>query len=292
MNTTPDLTMPTTITATDPTKAAAVPRIRLSSHGFSIDHPDPELGEQLMANALGVTDREAMDGILRQLVKASVSGGSHDEVNLSFMISTVKSIKPRDSVEAMLVAQMVSVHVMAMRCAHHLARAEDIAQHDSAARALGRLARTFPAQIDALNRHRSHGEPAITVQNVSVGDGGKAIVGNVTQHASVIVSDKNPASAAPKAARLQAKARFRRGQAGSAGMSDHIRNTGPMLASPRCGAKTRSSGACRSPAVHRDPARQGQTGTRASTACPPGMRSPSEGRYGRSWVRRGSCWRR
>ena len=32
-------------------------------------------------------------------------------------------------------------------------------------------------------------------------------------------------------------------------MSDHIRNTGPMLASPRCGAKTRSGGACRSPAL-------------------------------------------
>jgi hypothetical protein len=38
---------------------------------------------------------------------------------------------------------------------------EAIAQHDSAARALGRLARTFPAQIEALNRYRSHGEPAI-----------------------------------------------------------------------------------------------------------------------------------
>ena len=33
-------------------------------------------------------------------------------------------------------------------------------------------------------------------------------------------------------------------------MSDHIRNAGPMLASPRCGAKARSGGACRSPAVH------------------------------------------
>jgi hypothetical protein len=33
-------------------------------------------------------------------------------------------------------------------------------------------------------------------------------------------------------------------------MSAHIGNTGPMLASPRCGAKTRSGGACRSPAVH------------------------------------------
>jgi hypothetical protein len=203
MNSAPDPTMPTAIAATGQTNAAAAPRIRLSSHGFSIDHPDPELGEQLMANALGVADREAMDGILRQLVRASVNGGSPDEVNLSFMISMVKSIKPRDSVEAMLVAQMVSVHVMAMRCAQHLATADDIAQHDSAARALGRLARTFPAQIEALNRYRSHGEPAITVQNVSVGDGGKAIVGNVTQHASVIVSDKSPASAArnaPKAA--------------------------------------------------------------------------------------------
>ena len=189
MNTAPDSTMTTAIAATDQTKAAAAPRIKLQSHGFSIDHPDPEIGEQLMADTLGVADREAMHGI-RQLVKASVSGESPDEVNLSFMISMVKSIKPRDSVEAMLVAQMVSVHVMAMRCAHHLANADDLAQHDSAARALGRLARTFPAQIEALNRYRSHGEPAITVQNVSVGDGGKAIVGNVTQHASVIVSDK------------------------------------------------------------------------------------------------------
>ena len=33
-------------------------------------------------------------------------------------------------------------------------------------------------------------------------------------------------------------------------MSDHIRNTGAMLASSRCGAKTRASSACRSPAVH------------------------------------------
>jgi uncharacterized protein YjcR len=33
-------------------------------------------------------------------------------------------------------------------------------------------------------------------------------------------------------------------------MSDHIRNTGAMLASPRCGAKTRSGRACHSPAVH------------------------------------------
>ena len=32
-------------------------------------------------------------------------------------------------------------------------------------------------------------------------------------------------------------------------MSDHAGDIGPMLASPRCGAKTRSGGACRSPAL-------------------------------------------
>jgi hypothetical protein len=32
-------------------------------------------------------------------------------------------------------------------------------------------------------------------------------------------------------------------------MSDHARNTGPMLASPRCAAKIRCGGSCRSPAV-------------------------------------------
>lgn len=209
MNTASDITTPAAIAATGQAKATAAPRIKLQSHGFSIDHPDQALGERLMAETLGVADREAMHGIVRQLVKASVSGEGPDEVTLSFMLSMVKSIRPRDSVEAMLVAQMVSVHVMAMRCAHHLAGADDLAQHDSAARALGRLARTFPAQIEALNRYRSHGEPAITVQNVSVAGGGKAIVGNVTQHARVIVSDKRPASTARKAPKA-AGARRRR----------------------------------------------------------------------------------
>jgi len=213
MNTAPDLALPTVIAATDPANATVAPRVKLQSHGFSIDHPDPELGDQLMANALGVTGSEAMDGMLRQLVRASVSGGRPDEINISFMISMVKSILPRDSVEAMLVAQMVSVHVMTMRCAHHLAEAEDPAQRDSAARALGRLARTFPAQIEALNRYRSRGEPAITVQNVKVEDGGNAIVGHVTQHASVTVSDKRRAAAARKA---KAARRRRRREAADA----------------------------------------------------------------------------
>jgi hypothetical protein len=74
VNTVPDLNKATALAATGQPKAAAAPRIKLLSHGFCIDHPDPELGEQLMADALGVADRDAMHGILRQLAKASVKG--------------------------------------------------------------------------------------------------------------------------------------------------------------------------------------------------------------------------
>jgi hypothetical protein len=209
MNPVPDLTKATAIAATGQTSAAAAVQVKISPEGYFIDHPDPELGEALMADALGVADRDAMDGILRQLVKASVIGQKPDAVNLAFMIAMIKSIRPRDAVEAMLVAQMVSVHVMAMRCACQLATADDIARQDSAARALGRLARTFPAQIEALNRYRNNGEPAITVQNVSVGDGGKAIVGNVTQHANMIVSAKGGATAVTDAPMPDRRARQR-----------------------------------------------------------------------------------
>jgi hypothetical protein len=197
----PDLTKTTAPAATCQAKTAAAPRIKLSSQGFCIDHPDLDLGERLMADSLGVAEPDAMYGLLRQLVRASATGEKPDPVNLAFMMSMIQNIKPRDSIEAMLVAQMVSVHVMAMRCADQLASAADEVQQDSASRALGRLARTFPAQIEALNRHRSHGAPAITVQNVSVGDGGNAIVGNVTQHANVMVSDTRPAAAVTKARR-------------------------------------------------------------------------------------------
>jgi hypothetical protein len=195
VNTVAEIDKTKAVAVTGQTTAATRPRIKLSSRSIAIDHPDPEQGERLMSDAFGVSDPDAMYGMLRQLVRASVIGSKPDPVNLSFMMSMVESIKPRDSIEAMLVTQMVSVHVMAMRCAHQLADEQDIARQESVVRALSRLTRTFPAQIEALNRYRDKREPAVTVQNVSVADGGKAIVGNVTQHASLIVSDKGSAEA-------------------------------------------------------------------------------------------------
>jgi hypothetical protein len=62
-----------------------------------------------------------------------------------------------------------------------LAYVETIAQQDSAERALNKLARTFATQMEALQRHRNGGEQKVMVNQVSVNQGGQAIVGNVTR---------------------------------------------------------------------------------------------------------------
>ncbi|MDF0492110.1 hypothetical protein [Bradyrhizobium yuanmingense] len=184
------------LATSDRSAPAANPRVKLYKRRIAIRHPDPHTGEQLLVEALGAADRDAMHGILRQLVKASVVGQKPDEANLAFMISTIRSIAPKDSIEALLVSQMVSVHMAAMRCACRLACTDDLAQQEGIARALTRLSRTFAAQVEALNRHRNSDERAITVQNLSVQDGGRAIVGNVTQHAHLISADPDIASGA------------------------------------------------------------------------------------------------
>jgi hypothetical protein len=52
---------------------------------------------------------------------------------------------------------------------------------DSAERAFNKLTRTFASQMEALKRYRTGGEQKVTVQHVTVSEGGQAIVGNVTQ---------------------------------------------------------------------------------------------------------------
>jgi hypothetical protein len=87
----------------------------------------------------------------------------------------------QNQLEAMLAAQMAAVHVASMTCARQLAGVETIAEYDSAERAFNKLTRTFAMQMEALKRYRSGAEHKVTLQHVSVAEGGQAIVGNVTQ---------------------------------------------------------------------------------------------------------------
>jgi len=71
--------------------------------------------------------------------------------------------------------------VASMTFARQLAHVENISHQDSAERAFNKLTRTFAMQMEALKRYRSGAEQKVTLQHVSVAEGGQAIVGNVTQ---------------------------------------------------------------------------------------------------------------
>ena len=60
-----------------------------------------------------------------------------------------------------------------------LAHVDNIAQQDSAQAAFNQLARTFAAQVEALQGIVQKGEQKMTIQHVRVADGGQAVIGNV-----------------------------------------------------------------------------------------------------------------
>jgi hypothetical protein len=120
-------------------------------------------------------------GLVRQAANAVAPNGRNpDEDGIKFMLAFIMDNKPRDEIEATLLTQMASTHVAAMRFASRLSYAETLQEQDIAQRALTKLMRTFAMQVEALQRYRAKSGATVIMQNVSVGDGGQAIVGNVT----------------------------------------------------------------------------------------------------------------
>ena len=152
-------------------------RFRVSKDGsnwqIGFDHPDQLVGRALVMDALASADEDFLNGIRYQLANASAHGQDIDERGLNFMLSVIKGIEPRDRLEAMLATQMAAVHVATMTFARDLAPVNTSA--------FNKLTRTFAMQMEALKRYRSGAEQNVTLQHVSVAEGGQAIVGNVTQ---------------------------------------------------------------------------------------------------------------
>jgi hypothetical protein len=178
--------------------ANPAPRLKVLNEkqavSISPDHPDKLAGQMLLMDALGTADFDFVNGLLDQLASAGSQGRQIDERRLNFMLSVVKGIQPRDQLEVMLAAQMAAVHMASMTFARQLAHVEDILQQDSAERAFNKLTRTFATQMEALKRYRTGGEQKVTVQHVSVSEGGQAIVGNVTQAPREAARDKATSS--------------------------------------------------------------------------------------------------
>jgi hypothetical protein len=141
----------------------------------------PELTARLQ-RTLGTSDLYLT---LMLLIQANSAAGCPDSIDPKSLVShfpaaALSSLGVRDGLEALLSAQMVSVHSLAMK---FLARAAVKNQTDAGielnVNRANKLLRTFTAQVEALKKHRSTGEQHVTVEHVTVQSGGQAVVGAV-----------------------------------------------------------------------------------------------------------------
>jgi hypothetical protein len=163
------------------------PRVKVSAPKdgtaqISLDHPSQIHLYALPMDALATGEADFIGELLVQLANAAAKQGqTADEHKLNFMIAVIKGVQPKDQLQTMLAAQMAVVHSLTIMFAGRLSNVDNIQQQDSAERAFNKLARTFTAQVESLKRYRTGGEQRVVVEHVTVNEGGKAIVGTVTQ---------------------------------------------------------------------------------------------------------------
>jgi len=132
--------------------------------------------------SFGTANTDFFLGLLHQVANVGCKGTLPDERGIKFVLGFIKSSKPRDEIEAMLLSQIGGFQLATMKALNRLAHAETLQGQDSAERASNKLGRTVAVLVDALQRYRLASKQNVYVQNVSVNDGGQAIVANVARH--------------------------------------------------------------------------------------------------------------
>jgi hypothetical protein len=132
--------------------------------------------------ALGIDDPDFLSTFINQVVAVGKLGEPSDDHDTAFLLSAIEDIISNQSkggvAKAMLAAQYAATHAVIMRVSRRFTRHIDLVSQDVIGRLLSSLARTSVAQYEALNR--IHGE--VNVGHLSVNDGGRAILGNVTHN--------------------------------------------------------------------------------------------------------------
>jgi len=146
------------------------------------DHPDVELATAMTMQALGLTSPAALQNLLKSLADNARVGDKVDEERFQRLLSYVRSIDPRDEVEAMTAVQMALAHDATVYLAKLQANAQNGMQREAAANAFNKAARTATVQLEALKKYRSKGQK-IVIERIDVKEGGQAIVGTVGRDA-------------------------------------------------------------------------------------------------------------
>lgn len=115
------------------------------------DHPDPSWGYALLEEAIGAGSKEFSSA------SSCNSAGVLTHFNtmqLNFMFSVVRSIRPRDQMEAMLAIQMAAVHRLMMSFFESSVRSVRLEQQEIVDRIVNGVTRTYALQMGTLKRFK------------------------------------------------------------------------------------------------------------------------------------------
>lgn len=116
-----------------------------------------------------------------QSAAAGQPNGDRDK-DLEIALAHLAELKPANSIEAILMAQMIAVNDAISRAMSEACSRENSFDTHNWLNSSAKLQRTFLIQLDALQKLRGKGQQTVRVEHVTVAAGGQAIIGNVEHH--------------------------------------------------------------------------------------------------------------
>lgn len=132
-----------------------------------------------LVETTGVQEPSAACGILSTLISSLPQDASSlTEQRIDQTVGLLYELDPQDGVEGVLCSQMIIAHEWMKHCSTiannsqtgHLAREQYLLN-------MQRFMKLSLQQVEALNKYRHKGTQTVTVQHVTVNDGGQAVVG-------------------------------------------------------------------------------------------------------------------
>jgi hypothetical protein len=146
---------------------------------FASPGPADQVWRKQLKATLGTVSDSFVDMTLQHLEQAArLPGAGPSNVSINGALAVIAAFAPKNEVEAALALQAACVHMVAMVMMARIGGGHGGDRRlPVLASATAKLVRAYCASVETHRRLRVGGEQKITVQHVTVNEGGQAIVG-------------------------------------------------------------------------------------------------------------------
>jgi len=139
------------------------------------------VGDASVRRLFGTKNPHFFHGLMRQVANAGAKGKFPDELGVNWMVAFIVEGKPTDTIEASNLSLMAVCQRAFMEMANRLAHAESLNEADFADRSMNKLARTFAALTDTLQRYRANNGRKLSVHSLDVSSGAQGPIESLAQ---------------------------------------------------------------------------------------------------------------